>query len=558
LQWGTATAASRGESVSNKDLIAEHVLSLQYAVVKYTNTLLLVYEGMKQLEKEGKEELPPILWKSPRIESRGEGKYCSAVTLPVIPQDQVLGAMSYVAEVWLDGSVEEPLSQAKELRDSYRELQAQKRQPSPSPGDFVFQHAGVACVLAAANSIGIGLIDVLHHLFVLNKVVLVKLPHLISYSYPFYQRVFATLMAKGFLQVAVGDADTGQTCVHHPLVDHIHLTGALRTHDIIVWGESEDEGQRRRREEDPCVRCPVTSELGNVTPCVLVPGDWSYDDMIYHAQNIVGSFQNNCSFNCNATKVIVTHKRWRGRAQMREAILHVLKKTPARMGYYPGARERYNKFKAAYPQGEVIESPGWKEEGVLPFFFVQDVECDLHNVDTTKEYALQVEVFAPCLIEICLDTGEEDDVTSYLREVTKFCNQRIWGNLSAWMIVDGEVEEMFERDIEKFLVEMDYGALAVNVWTGSNYCFAATFWGGSASNTKSNALSGVGFAHNALMYDHPVKSVVRCPFIPLLRRQHSWFAMHRNSAALCRAMTTFEYNPSYWNEMVYLNASLWQ
>jgi len=61
-----------------------------------------------------------------------------------------------------------------------------------------------------------------------------------------------------------------------------------------------------------------------------------------------------------------------------------------------------------------------------------------------------------------------------------------------------------------------------------------------------------------LMYDHPVKSVVRCPFIPLLRRQHSWFAMHGNLAALCRAMTAFEYNPSYWNEMVLLNASLWQ
>ena len=58
----------------------------------------------------------------------------------------------------------------------------------------------------------------------------------------------------------------------HPMVDAIHVTGSHATHEAIVWGPPGPEREARKARHDPVIKKPVTSELGNVSPAVVVPG----------------------------------------------------------------------------------------------------------------------------------------------------------------------------------------------------------------------------------------------------------------------------------------------
>ena len=50
---------------------------------------------------------------------------------------------------------------------------------------------------------------------------------------------------------------------------------------------------------------------------------------------------NNASFNCVATKVLVTWKGWPDRQKFLDLLAHTLNNTPPRYAYYPGAHERF-------------------------------------------------------------------------------------------------------------------------------------------------------------------------------------------------------------------------
>jgi hypothetical protein len=56
----------------------------------------------------------------------------------------------------------------------------------------------------------------------------------------------------------------------------VHITGSDRTHDRIVWGPPGAERESRRMAEDePLLKKPISSELGCVTPVVMVPGPYT-------------------------------------------------------------------------------------------------------------------------------------------------------------------------------------------------------------------------------------------------------------------------------------------
>ena len=89
---------------------------------------------------------------------------------------------------------------------------------------------------------------------------------------------------------------------------------------------------------EPVLNKPITSELGNVTPWVIVPGRYTDSQLRSQAENIVASITNNASFNCIATKMLVTWKDWPDRERFLDLIEHVLATIPSRYAYYPGLR----------------------------------------------------------------------------------------------------------------------------------------------------------------------------------------------------------------------------
>jgi hypothetical protein len=53
----------------------------------------------------------------------------------------------------------------------------------------------------------------------------------------------------------------------------------------------------------PVLAKPVTAELGNITPYIIVPGNWSERDIEYHVTNVASGLAQNTGHNCIAAEV---------------------------------------------------------------------------------------------------------------------------------------------------------------------------------------------------------------------------------------------------------------
>lgn len=87
-----------------------------------------------------------------------------------------------------------------------------------------------------------------------------------------------SFVERGILRFVAGAADVGAALCRHPEVDDIHLTGSDRTYDAIVFGPGS-EGAARKATGERQLDKPVSAELGNVSPVIVVPGRWSAADM---------------------------------------------------------------------------------------------------------------------------------------------------------------------------------------------------------------------------------------------------------------------------------------
>jgi acyl-CoA reductase-like NAD-dependent aldehyde dehydrogenase len=260
----------------------------------------------------------------PRTYSRADGQ----VVCEVFPQnllDQIMYT-GFTAEVWLEPG-QEPTQGAV-----YRRKKRGEREPGK-----------IGLVLGAGNVASIGPMDALYKLVVDDEVALVKTNPVNAYLQPFWEEAFRPLLDEGFFAVVRGGADVGEYLCQHPEIGSVHITGSDRTHDAIVYGTGP-EGERRKREDRPTLTKPITSELGAVTPCIVVPGNWSLEDLKFQARHVAAMVANNASFNCNACKVIVTQKSWAQREQFLELVHAALAQTPTRKAYYPGAQQRYQGF----------------------------------------------------------------------------------------------------------------------------------------------------------------------------------------------------------------------
>jgi acyl-CoA reductase-like NAD-dependent aldehyde dehydrogenase len=386
-------------------------------------------------------------------------------------------------------------------------------------------------VLGAGNVSSIGPLDVIYKLFVEDEVVVLKMNPVNEYLAPFFERAFAPLIDGGWMAIVRGGADVGQYLCQHPTIDSIHLTGSDRTHDAIVWGDTLEEQERRKAAGQPRVSKTVTSELGSVTPVLVVPGKWSDGSLAFQARNVASMVAHNASFNCNAAKVLVLARGWSQREAFLERLHEVFMRLPARRAYYPGAEERYRAFRQQYPQARAIGQSG---PHVVPWTIIPNVPAN------AGEYALTREAFCGVLAEVSLDVAEPE---AFLREAVAFANHHVWGSLSCMVIADGGTQRRHRAAFEQAIADLRYGGVAVNVWAGANFALGVASWGAYPGNRLENVGSGIGVVHNTMLFDHPQKSVVRGPF--RLWPTPVWFADHQNLADLGRRATSFEANPTW-------------
>ena len=164
-------------------------------------------------------------------------------------------------------------------------------------------------------------------------------------------------------------AEVGHYLTGHDRIDEVHITGSDKTYDAVVFGTGP-EGARRKEADEPVLDKPVTAELGNVSPVIVVPGKWSIPELLYQAEHVATMLVNNAGFNCVSARVVVTHAAW----PQREAFLGALDADPGRHhhapGLLPGRRRAPGRLRRRPPRGRGIRQ---RARDALPWTFIRGV-----------------------------------------------------------------------------------------------------------------------------------------------------------------------------------------
>jgi len=460
---------------------------------------------------------------------RGPGGRVVIRGLPHTVYDQLL-LNGFAAEVWMPPGVDEATVRT---RAGLGELDPTHTQ-------------GVSVVLGAGNVSSIPLLDVLYELYAHNRVVLLKLNPVTDPLLPVFQQVFAPLVSLGVLRIVAGAADVGGYVVHHDDVSHVHLTGSAATHDTIVFGTG-DEGRRRKAENRPVLTKEITSELGGVSPIIVLPGKWSAADLAFQAEHIATQRLNNDGYNCVAGQVVVLSADWAQKGEFMAALATAFDRAPVRTDYYPGSDERVAAAVAAYPsakrfgrnKGRVLLTAGPGED---------------RTAMMTTEY------FAPVLGVIELPgTGKE-----FLATAVRTANEDFVGTLGVNLIAHPATVKQLGPAFEQALVDLRYGCIAVNTWTALGFLVPTMPWGAFPGHTVNDVQSGIGVVHNALLLDGPERTVVRGPFRPSPRSllhgefaispKPAWFVNNKTGTTTSARMTAFASRPS-WTKLPGIFAS---
>ena len=395
----------------------------------------------------------------------------------------------------------------------------------------------VALVLGAGNVASIGILDVIHKLYLEAQVCILKFNPVNEYLAPHYATSLRPLIDEGFVRLITGGAPEGKYLCQHPQVDEIHITGSCVTHDAIVYGGGS-EGQERKARDLPICDKRITSELGNVSPVIVVPGSWTQRDLQFHAANIATMIYNNSGFNCNAARVVIMHRDWPQRRAFTEAIMATLSTLEARPAYYPGAVDRYERFITSHDGAQAIETQNYDEvEGALPVGFV--VEVDPQDTD---HLCFNEEAFCAMAATTSL---EAESVAEFIKCATDFANDVVWGTLNATIILDTQTEKRYRAELDQAINELRFGSVCVNHWPALSYGLGSTTWGAFPGHSREDIRSGIGVVHNTFMLEDVEKTVIRGPF--KVWPHPPWFMTHKNSVAMAKSLMDATAKPSVFN-----------
>jgi aldehyde dehydrogenase (NAD(P)+) len=300
----------------------------------------------------------------------------------------------------------------------------------------------------------------------------------------------------------------------------------------MVWGPAGPEREARKAKKDPLLKKEITSELGNISPVIVVPGPYSDAELAFQGESITAAIANNASFNCNSAKLLVSPRGWDKGDKLKQAIADALAKVPVRKAYYPGAEQRWNELVQSHAK---VKRIGEATPGSLPWAILEDID----PAGTDKVFSM--EPWCSVLSETAIGTS---DPIAFLDEAVRFCNDKVWGTLSATIIVHPSTmkDPKFAEALDRAVQALRYGTVCINHWPALGFAFGTTPWGGHPSATLENIQSGKGWVHNTFMLEGIEKCVIRGPLV--VKPKPTWFANHRTAAEIGRKLVKMEAAPS--------------
>lgn len=369
---------------------------------------------------------------------------------------------------------------------------------------------GVAVVLGAGNVTGLSAADVLSQIFEHGRGVFLKLHPLHAPLRPVLEMALGPLVEAGLVVIAEGGAELAQAAIAAPETTHVHVTGGEATYRAIVWGSAD----LADRSAAPRLSKPITCELGNITPWFILPGRYSRAALAYQADLVAASIANNTSFNCIATKVIVTCESWPQRGDFLALVERRLASLPARPGWYPGAGRDWEAATGRAPPAD----------GTLPWSLSTGVDVAADDRLVCREW------FVPVVAEVPIDA---DTLTDYCGRALAF-SHRLPGSLAVSVTIPAGLAAIDVRHAERFVDHLAFGVVAVNTWSALAYALGNVPWGGFPGGTLASPKSGIGFVHDPLLLPLVHNSVIRAPLSAAIRPP--WFPWHRSGARLARGV----------------------
>lgn len=520
-EWADVAATSKGLEPGHP-LRGEEWLSGPYATLvaldAYRDTLAALAKGESPL-------------KGVRTDAAPGGRLRAHV-FPLAAIDGML-LSGYTGEIWFTPGVTE----AEVRRD------AGLAQLTPT------QPGGVGLVLGAGNVTSIPVLDVIYELLAHNRVAILKVNPTQDPLVPVFERALAPLIEPGFLRIVRGGGQAGAYLAEHRGIAHVHITGAASTFDAIVWGPSSGPGAaattRRRREDRPKLKKPITAELGGVSPIIIVPGAWSEADLTFQAEHVATMRLQNAGHNCIAGQVVLLSADWPQREAFLAALRTALDAAPARPVWYPRSEERLAAAASDYPDAT------WTADGARAL--IETTPGDAATAVETTEY------FAPVLGVVDLPGNGQE----FLDRAVAHANERLVGTLGANVLIDPVTQAALGEGFERAVADLRYGTVSINSWTAFGFLTPTLPWGGFPGATLQDVQSGLGVVHNALLLDHIERAVTRGPFRPFprsleptaLRRSRGrafsvlpkppWFVTSRTGTAVSEGFTRFRMDGDY-------------
>ncbi len=171
----------------------------------------------------------------------------------------------------------------------------------------------------------------------------------------------------------------------------------------------------------------MTSELGGVSPTIIVPGPWSEADIAFQAQQLATQKMNNGGFNCVASQVLILQQGWEPATPLLNQLYRLIAAN-TRPDYYPGAEKRLTDFRLRARQ---------------PLEIARGDALPLIVTNTEDDPAFcQQEVFGPGLSVTRL---EADSAESFLRQAIGYANQRLQGSLGANIVIHPRTRKAIGR-----------------------------------------------------------------------------------------------------------------
>ncbi|MCL2543722.1 MAG: aldehyde dehydrogenase family protein [Nocardioidaceae bacterium] len=455
-----------------------------------------------------------------RLSSRPGGRVGVRV-LPGDAKDHLLFS-GFTADVWLKPGVTE--EQAR--RDAG--LGAKSRGEA----------GGVGLVLGAGNISAIAPLDVVYELVAYNRASILKLNPTFAHLLPSYERALAPLIKRDLVRVVNGGPEVGGYLTGHAGISHVHITGSARTHDAIVWGVGE-EAAANRAAGTLKLHKEITSELGGVSPIIVVPGRWSKAELRFQAEHVVTQRLHNAGHNCIGGQALILGRDWVQKDDFLAAIREVLQEIPARPPWYPNGQASIDRAAATY--GAAAEQVG----SCLLVTMADDAPSELYD----GEYFAGV-------LGVTELPGKGAD---FFANAVAFANDRLDGTLGASVIVrPSDIRRMGAR-FDQIVADMRYGAVGINVWSAIAFLLGGSGWGAYPGHTLEEVGSGIGTVHNTHLLSDVEKTVVRGPFRPfpmsVLKGEPSmaprppWFVTARTAQKTGKALARLGGRRSWLNTL---------